>query len=211
MWVQCMQLWLMLINDYIDCVQTIEVCILMSPYLPALNFSSLQHLLSIGRSVLTDKFKAGRTAMAYFLLLMQHESLYTPLCVVKRDFSDSFLEHRQVFRRQLTAMLVNYQKYFSHGPTISSYLPCQLRLGYQTLIAIINHGVNLDSNQEQLATVSLQAYTAVKLSLLRRAYSFSQFLYTPKSWLIFLHLTPSKARISHLPHCLGIFTHIIFL
>ena len=57
----------------------------MPLYLPALNFSSLtlQHLLSIGRNVLSNKFKAGHTAVAYFLL-MQHESLYTPLFVVNR-------------------------------------------------------------------------------------------------------------------------------
>lgn len=71
------------------------MCFLVSPYVPALIFSSLtlQRLLSTGRSVLGNKFKAGHTAMADFLL-MQHESLYTPLFVVKRDFSDSFLEHR---------------------------------------------------------------------------------------------------------------------
>lgn len=72
------------------------MCILVPPYLSALDFSSLtlEHLLSIGRSVLSNKFKAGHTAVAYFLLLMHHESLDTPLFFVKRDFSDSFLEHK---------------------------------------------------------------------------------------------------------------------
>lgn len=71
------------------------MCFLVSPYVPALSFSSLalQHLLSTGRSGLSNKFKAGHRAMADFLL-MQHESLYTPLFVLKRDSSDSFLDHR---------------------------------------------------------------------------------------------------------------------
>lgn len=71
------------------------MCFLVSPYVPALSFSSLalQRFLSTGRSGLSNKFKAGHRAMADFLL-MQHESLYTPLFVLKRDSSDSFLEHR---------------------------------------------------------------------------------------------------------------------
>lgn len=55
----------------------------------------------------------------------------------------------------------------------SSYLPCQLGLEYQTLIAIINHGVNLDSIQGvagyRLPTHMHRSQT----DIVRRAYSLS--------------------------------------